>query len=374
CTKTFKLILATWIYPWSCSSLSIPVKAQSDDIGHSISFQYAQLGDNVTLKCFYPDIISHVSWYKQTAGQKPQPISTIYRYNDEAKFHNDFKDNPRFTVPGGKGVFHLRISKFQPSDSAMYYCGAKRGNFIEFSVGIFLILKGSSKTVVQQPVSESVLPGDSVTLNCTINTGTCEGEHSVYWFRHDSRESPPGIIYTNGDRSGQCMKSPESGSPTQSCVYNLPKSNLSLSDTGTYYCAVASCGEILFGNGTKLDGDHLVLLYCLKTALVLCVVLIVVLTCVLYKISNSSGKYCCHVRYSLLLKLKYLTYFSENWSHCFTMMIIVIIDCSYACLEGMHPQPSDPADPSHNQVHRHNSCSYFYILVIYQDRVKLVSS
>uniref|UniRef100_A0A3P8YZA1 Ig-like domain-containing protein n=1 Tax=Esox lucius TaxID=8010 RepID=A0A3P8YZA1_ESOLU len=116
-----------------------------DDIGHSISFQYAQLGDNVTLKCFYPDIISHVSWYKQTAGQKPQPISTIYRYNVEATFHNDFKDNHRFTVPGGKGVFHLRISNIQPSDSAMYYCGALRGNFIEFSVGIFLILKGNKQ-------------------------------------------------------------------------------------------------------------------------------------------------------------------------------------------------------------------------------------
>ncbi|XP_034146696.1 uncharacterized protein LOC105020616 [Esox lucius] len=102
-------------------------------------------------------------------------------------------------------------------------------------------------------MSESVHPGDSVTLNCTINNDTCEGEHSVYWFRHDSGESPPGIIYINGDRSGQCMKSPESGSPTQNCVYNLPKRNLSLSDTGTYYCAVASCGEILFGNGTNLD-------------------------------------------------------------------------------------------------------------------------
>ncbi|KAJ8337707.1 hypothetical protein SKAU_G00366730 [Synaphobranchus kaupii] len=39
----------------------------------------------------------------------------------------------------------------------------------------------------------------------------------------------------------------------KSCVYNFPKRNLSLSDAGTYYCAVATCGEILFGNRTKLD-------------------------------------------------------------------------------------------------------------------------
>ena len=50
-------------------------------------------------------------------------------------------------------------------------------------------------SVVQQPVSESVQPGNSVTLNCTIHTETGAGEHSVYWFRHGSGESRPGVIY-----------------------------------------------------------------------------------------------------------------------------------------------------------------------------------
>ena len=35
-------------------------------------------------------------------------------------------------------------------------------------------------SVLQQPVFETVQPGDSVTLNCTIPTQTCVGEHSVY--------------------------------------------------------------------------------------------------------------------------------------------------------------------------------------------------
>ncbi|KAJ8008370.1 hypothetical protein DPEC_G00104120 [Dallia pectoralis] len=257
-------------------------KAQSNVIGHSISFLYANRGDTVTLKCPCPDGISYVSWHKEISGQKPRRISTIFKYAVRATFHNEFKDNHRFSVPGGKGEYNLRISDIQPSDSGEYYCKGWRGRFIKFTFRISLILK------------VSVHPGDSVTLNCTINTGTCAGDHSVYWFRHDSGESHPGIIYTHGDRSGQCKNSTETGSPTQSCVYNLPKRNLSLSDAGTYYCAVVSCGEILFGNGTKLDiqgckGNHLLLLYCLGTALGLCVILITVLTCVLYKINTSNG-------------------------------------------------------------------------------------
>ncbi|XP_036403561.1 uncharacterized protein LOC118790677 [Megalops cyprinoides] len=251
----------------------------------------AQLGENVTLQCFPPkDKTSFLSWYKQTVGQRPRLIGTLYEYKQEATFDNEFKDNPRFSVQRGEGWFDLTISETQPSDSAIYYCGRAYLYTLDFGQGTFLFLKGSesnSKTIVQQPVSEPVQPGDSVTLQCTIDTETCAGEHSVYWFRQGSGESSPGVIYTHGNRNDQCERSSGAGSPTQSCVYKLPKRNLSLSDAGTYYCAVAVCGEILFGNGTKLDfeGEYaakismLVWLSIIRTGVLSCVVVIFALLC-----------------------------------------------------------------------------------------------
>ncbi|KAI4876101.1 hypothetical protein NFI96_026945 [Prochilodus magdalenae] len=114
--------------------------------------------------------------------------------------------------------------------------------------------EGSSShlsAVLQHPVSDPVELGGDTTLQCSVLTDTSAGEHSVYWFRHGSGESHPGIIYTHGNRSDQCKSS--SDSSTQSCVYKLLKRNLSLSDAGTYYCAVLMCGEIILGSGTKLD-------------------------------------------------------------------------------------------------------------------------
>ncbi|KAF3836870.1 hypothetical protein F7725_004334 [Dissostichus mawsoni] len=86
-------------------------------------------------------------------------------------------------------------------------------------------------------------------LNCTVHTGSCDGKHSVYWFKNS--EDSPGLIYTHGGNNDQCERKPNT--KTHSCVYNLPMENLNPSHAGTYFCAVASCGHILFGNGTKLD-------------------------------------------------------------------------------------------------------------------------
>ncbi|XP_014011467.1 uncharacterized protein [Salmo salar] len=324
------------IFPLIVERVHGVTRTESSSISQKNGLMSANVGDTVVLLCFNKgDVGIMFSWYKQSFGNIPQLISTMYKYDRNATFYHEFKDNPRFSVESGQGKNHLMITDVELSDSGTYYCGSAFGNNVEFGQGVILIIKGSwsrNMSVIQQPVSESVQPGNSVTLNCTIHTETCAGEHGVYWFRHGSGESHPGIIYTNGDRNDQCEKIPEAGSPTQSCVYNLPKRNLSLSDAGTYYCAVASCGEILFGNGTKLDvvygckEDHVLLVYSLGVALGLCVNLIIVLGCIMYKISRRECEQC----------------------------------------RGTPPQPSTPAVHSHNQDQDVDTLHYTALNVVHK--------
>ncbi|XP_066536324.1 immunoglobulin kappa light chain-like [Hoplias malabaricus] len=214
-------------------------------------------GQNVTIVCPYQsDMAMHFSWYRHIIGHKPELISTIYKYESKATFYHEFKNNPRFNMVNGKGITYLNISKLQISDSATYYCGSAHSNIVEFGDGTELVVRASHVHILQQPTVQLVKSGDSVILQCTVLTGSISGDHSVYWLKHGSGESPPGIIYAHGDTNSQCSRSSETDSPTQSCVYKLPKTNLSLSDAGTYYCAVAVCGQILFGNGTKLNLDN----------------------------------------------------------------------------------------------------------------------
>uniref|UniRef100_A0A3Q4MS30 Ig-like domain-containing protein n=1 Tax=Neolamprologus brichardi TaxID=32507 RepID=A0A3Q4MS30_NEOBR len=102
-------------------------------------------------------------------------------------------------------------------------------------------------------IEKTVHAGNSVTLHCSLfsdaENKTCPGGHHVFWFREGSH---PDIIYTEGNRHHECEKNTEAQRSCKTCVYRFSK-NVSSSDAGTYYCAVATCGEILFGSGAKLD-------------------------------------------------------------------------------------------------------------------------
>lgn len=127
------------------------------------------------------------------------------------------------------------------------------------TVSTLLYFTEHTKTVsvVQSPsVSDPVHPGDSINLNCSVvshlEKNSCPGDHRVHWFGVGSDQSLPNVIYAGGNGPDACDKKLDANSSSKSCVYRFSK-NVSSSDAGTYYCAVSTCGEILFGNGTRVE-------------------------------------------------------------------------------------------------------------------------
>ncbi|XP_053271635.1 immunoglobulin kappa light chain isoform X1 [Pleuronectes platessa] len=262
----------------TCFFLGKMVQMHHYTLSHQDSgFISADVGDNLTFQCFYEGNDENICWYKHTPGQKPRIISKTYKFSKDFPLLNEFKDNQRFTVETNDLVSRLNISDLKLSDSATYYCLKDKRYVYDFMEGVTVSVKGSGfniQAVVHQ--SESIQPGGSVTLSCTVHTGTCDGEHSVYWFKN-SEEPQPGLIYTQGDRNHQCERKPDN--QTHTCVYNLSMERLNHSNAGTYYCAVAACGHIVFGDGTKMDFeevvDYLPLVYFLSGALVFTTILVV---------------------------------------------------------------------------------------------------
>ncbi|XP_033992324.1 uncharacterized protein LOC117487773 [Trematomus bernacchii] len=246
----------------------------------------AIVGVNVTLPCYKEDDdTNRLYWFKQTLGQKPRLISSVTPYDARPTFYDEFNNKLRFTLDHGKSTNHLTILNVHISDSAIYYCAFTNRYVVNFAEGTTISVKGSGLNPppsVHQSASEIIQPGDSVTLNCTVHTGSCDGEHSVYWFKNS--EDSPGLLYTRG--GSQCERKPNT--QTHTCVYNLPMESLNLSHAGTYYCAVASCGHILFGNGTKLELEDEVdsLVYFLSGALAFNSILVVLLAFLLYKMKK----------------------------------------------------------------------------------------
>uniref|UniRef100_A0A3P9L6G9 Ig-like domain-containing protein n=1 Tax=Oryzias latipes TaxID=8090 RepID=A0A3P9L6G9_ORYLA len=257
-------------------------------------FLSVNVGDTVTLECSYEGYeLTWISWYKQSLGGKPELMSSFYAYSTEVTFFDEFKKDLRFKLDIENKNHHLKILNLQFSDSATYYCAVSYAMILKFTEGVTVNVKGSDLTIqasVDQSSSENIHAGDSVTLNCTVHTGSCDEEHRVYWFK-DSEDSHPGLIYTHGGRNDQCER--KNNTQTHSCVYKLHMNNLHEPHAGIYYCAVVSCGHILFGNGTKLDltGElhfHTPFLVYLFTSLIVIICLLVLVIFLLCKMRQSN--------------------------------------------------------------------------------------
>uniref|UniRef100_A0A9J7YHM8 Novel immune-type receptor 5 n=1 Tax=Cyprinus carpio carpio TaxID=630221 RepID=A0A9J7YHM8_CYPCA len=215
-------------------------------------------GDPVVLSCFITTKqFSMALWYKQVTGEEPRLITSSVLRSSKSQFYNEFDSND-FDVLRGTDSFNLTIVKTVQSDLGTYYCAFSFSNIITFGNGIHLVIKGakiSKPMSLKLPKIELVKSGVKVPLQCSIQNELerLGGEHRLYWFKHGSGESPPGSIYVHGNTSDGCVRS-EADCLSPTCMYNLPKKMFSSSQMGTY-CALATCGEILFGNVSKHNPD-----------------------------------------------------------------------------------------------------------------------
>ncbi|XP_026803228.2 uncharacterized protein LOC113547182 [Pangasianodon hypophthalmus] len=228
--------------------------AQSVDFSRP-SFLSVQSGERVTLNCPFGDIpkAESVVWYKQIFGEMPQKVGERLAYKDFDIFP-EFKISG-FTMETTDNGISLTIPHIKTDHGGLYYCGKFSWENFTLSIGTFLAVTGDENvkvSVLQSNALKSVSAGASVTLQCSVLSESRAADLQVLWFRAAPPQSHPQIIYTHHNSSHQC----ESSSSTRTCVYNFSKNVLSLNDTGTYYCAVAVCGKIIFGNGTQVQMEN----------------------------------------------------------------------------------------------------------------------
>ncbi|XP_010764153.1 uncharacterized protein isoform X2 [Notothenia coriiceps] len=250
-----------------------------------------QLGESVTLTCALPKTEirrRELRWYKQSAGET---LTLIVKLPESSKptFAQGFSDS-RLEVHIGNNLSTLTIRRTIPEDEGMYHCLIE--DLIRNRVwsGTYLLLKGNTQRTsnysVQCPTLSDPAPQEnSMTLQCSVlsksENKTCQGDISVFWVGAGSDQSHPNIMYTDGRRQEECEKLPDT---QKSCVYRFSK-NFSSSDAGTYYCAVATCGEILFGDVTHPQLE--------KTASPEVFALVIAIVCLVISMIGNIVFFCC---------------------------------------------------------------------------------
>ncbi|XP_029368227.1 uncharacterized protein LOC115049819 isoform X2 [Echeneis naucrates] len=249
---------------------------EATDSPQQISLTVLDLGDNLTLTCpVNGNEVGLVYWYKQSLLYVIQTIAS--GTFDKAKCIGQF-DNPRFEITPGETLQSLRIRNVSKEDEAIYFCQAGSLYGLQIYNGTILAVNDHQSLqknvyVEQSPKTASVQLGDPATLRCSFlyknerNKVPCPAERSVYWFRAGAGGFHPGVIYPQ--RSDE--------EEERSCVYSLSKTILNSSDAGIYYCAVVTCGEILFGGGTTVETRQTVgLSHVVLGILLLCCLIVIV--------------------------------------------------------------------------------------------------
>ncbi|XP_038124356.1 uncharacterized protein LOC119772125 [Cyprinodon tularosa] len=219
------------------------------DIIQETGIRAANAGETVTLPCSCQhNAITYFFWYQQKLGHKPHLISNRMKHSKESIISPAYKDRFQVLSEPEEGLNNLMIIDLKPSDSGTYYCVILAFNTIEFGQGLFLHIKTASSNT-QLPIQQSALSplqlGDSLNLSCSVSAEPCKGEQSLYWLRHTA--SQPSLMYPSAKNCIGLKNGP------LHCTSNLELNSVMSSDAGTYYCALTSCGMVVFGEGTNVE-------------------------------------------------------------------------------------------------------------------------
>ncbi|PWA22257.1 hypothetical protein CCH79_00012531, partial [Gambusia affinis] len=213
------------------------------------------VGENVTLTCSRrSDSSGYLFWMKVVAGNLPEVLGASYTFDSSIVNYT-----PHIITKQEPDTFLLQIKQTELKDTAFYYCEEISELQKSLMNVTFLKVKGPEAeitTVVQELPLLPVHLRDSVTLQCLVQSESDDhassDHHSVHWFKANFDESHPSKLYVHGKSASKCERIPETPS-VRECIHNFSLSNVGSSDVGTYYCAVVTCGHLLFGKGTKLE-------------------------------------------------------------------------------------------------------------------------
>ncbi|ROL45830.1 Immunoglobulin kappa variable 1-6 [Anabarilius grahami] len=185
-----------------------------------------------------------VFWYSQKPEEAPRLL--IYYTNEK------YSGIPsRFSGSGqGNGLdFSLTISDAQLEDAADYYCLSVH---VISGKDVFTVKRSRTKTsigclgqiVVTQSEVKSVQPGQTVSIDCKVDTvvykneqgKVSKGRYFVSWFSQKPEEAPILLIYyTNEKYSGIPSRFSSSGQGN-GLDFSLTISDAQLEDAADYYC------------------------------------------------------------------------------------------------------------------------------------------
>ncbi|XP_055080660.1 uncharacterized protein LOC129456568 [Periophthalmus magnuspinnatus] len=211
-------------------------------------------GDNFTMSCSVQRTEAGLLYfYKMTLESLVQTVAegSYEKITLKRNFHNSrfgiYKTELNMEI-----VYTFTIFNVTREDAASYVCQAGPSYKMSFvNTTLLIILEQRHHTFyVKQIPQASVTLGRPVQLQCSLvskNSSTlqCPSKRNVHWFRSGAGESPGSIIYTYEEQTEEQNQ--------RRCVYSLSTTIQDVNDTGTYYCAVATCGHILFGPGTRVE-------------------------------------------------------------------------------------------------------------------------